>query len=400
MASIDSQVPYEGNPPVSTEPALVVVTSSFPIRGDGSEAAGAFVADVVEELGKSVPVRVVAPGHTFGHEAWCEGVEVFRYACPDQPLSTLRAWNPLEAWRILQVMLAGHAATEAAIACGPVRHILALWALPCGDWARRSARRHNVSYSVWTLGSDIWTLGRIPIVRMHLRRILRDSDRCWSDGLKLADDTREIAGREVEFLPSTRRIRGIRTIPLKIEPPYRLLFLGRWHTNKGVDLLLDALKLLNESDWQRIEAVEICGGGPLESIVRTGVEEMCAAGRPVELRGFLDRAAAEEAFLRADWLLIPSRIESIPVVFSDAMKLGCPVVVMPVGDLPRLVERDPVCGLVAEAVSAEQFAVALSRALTKSTRGFVAGLAERVRIFDLDIIARQIASAWRAGPDA
>ncbi|MBK8122824.1 MAG: hypothetical protein IPK54_04560 [Dokdonella sp.] len=42
--------------------ALVLVTTSFPIAGDGSEAAGSFVSDLVEEVAVKTPVRVVAPG--------------------------------------------------------------------------------------------------------------------------------------------------------------------------------------------------------------------------------------------------------------------------------------------------------------------------------------------------
>lgn len=386
---------------MSSRVALVVVTSSFPISGDGSEAAGTFVADLVEEIARGgVPVRVVAPGGTNAHERWSEGVDVFRYASPSQPLSTLKPWKPWDAVRILQTMANGQAATESAVAQGPVGHILALWALPCGEWARRSARRHGLRYSIWTLGSDIWSLGRMPIVRTHLRRVLQDAQHCWSDGLKLAEDTRAIAGRDVAFLPSTRRIRGARTAPLKTAAPYRLLFLGRWHTNKGVDLLLEALKLLDDAAWQRIEAVDICGGGPLESLVRAGVEELRTAGRPVQMRGYLDRSSAEEALVRSDWVLIPSRIESIPVVFSDAMKLGCPVVAMPVGDLPQLVAGHPVTGFVAATTSAKEFAAALCRALASSAADFAPGLAGRAGDFDLGAVASRVAPQWERATDA
>lgn len=381
--------------------ALVVVTSSFPISGDGSEAAGTFVADLVEEVAKGgVLVRVVAPGRSTHRENWCTGVEVFRYASPSQPLSTLKLWKPVDAAKILRTMLSGQAATESAVAYGSTRQILALWALPCGDWARRAARKHGLGYSIWTLGSDIWTLGRIPVVRTHLRRVLQGAEYCWSDGLKLAEDTRSIAGREVAFLPSTRRIRGARAAALKTAAPYRLLFLGRWHPNKGVDLLLDALKVLNDAAWKRIEVVEICGGGPLERMVRSGVEDLQAAGRPVQLRGFLDRVSAEDALLRCDWVLIPSRIESIPVVFSDAMKLGCPVVVMPVGDLPELVATTPSAGYVAATTSAEGFAAAISSALASSVADFASGLADRAGNFDLKAVASQVLPGRERAPDA
>jgi glycosyltransferase involved in cell wall biosynthesis len=108
----------------------------------------------------------------------------------------------------------------------------------------------------------------------------------------------------------------------------------------------------------------------------------------VLLGAFLSKDQAEAAIARADWLLIPSRIESIPVVFSDAMKLGRPVVSMPVGDLPRLVEELH-CGVVAQAVSAEDYARALAAAVAVPTERFLPG-AEAAARFDLRAIARTL----------
>ncbi|MES0873764.1 glycosyltransferase [Sinimarinibacterium thermocellulolyticum] len=375
---------------MSGDRALVIVTTSFPLTGDGSEAAGSFVSDLAEELSRHVPVRVVAPGKSDAREMWGDGVDVFRYAAPAQPLSTLKLGKPADLLAIAGVMAAGLRATRTAVRAGPTAHILALWALPSGHWARRIALETGLPYSVWTLGSDIWTLGRIPVVRGYLRRVLHAAQRCYSDGLALAEDTRRIAGREVEFLPSTRRIERTRTAPLKSAPPYRLLFLGRWHPNKGVDLLIDALKLLSREDWQRIEGVEICGGGPLEGLVKQGVAELRAAGRPVELRGYLNKAAAEEAILRADYLIIPSRIESIPVVFSDAVKLGCPVVASPVGDLPALLQKEPTGGVLAKEASAVEIKAAIGVACSEGAPRFAAGVRQLAHAFSITAIVDRL----------
>lgn len=377
-----------------TEPrSIVLVTTSFPIRGDGSEAAGGFVLETALALGEHVPVRVVAPGLEAGYERW-GGIEVFRFAAPEKPLSTLKLWNPADLIATVQVLRSGRRAVEQAVQAGPTAHILALWALPSGYWANVASRQYGVPYSVWTLGSDIWSLGRIPVVKGFLRRVLAQAKTCYSDGLQLAADTKRIGGRDVEFLPSTRRMTRVRQAPLKEAPPYRLLFLGRWHPNKGVDLLLDALGLLSEHDWSRIETVEICGGGPLEANVRRGVAALQAARRPVVLRGYLDRSAAEEAFLQADYLLLPSRIESIPVVFSDALKLGCPVLATPVGDLPGLLGGNCPAGMLAASVSAEDYAVMLSTALSRSPASFADGVAQTSLMFDMDaVVTRLLAEA-------
>lgn len=367
---------------------MVVITSSFPIRSDGSEAAGAFVADLVEELAQEVAVCVVAPGPRDERELYAPHIEVIRYAAPAKPLSTLRPWRPSDLYWLARVLRGGMRATCAAVGNGKP-HVLALWGLPCGEWARRIAASCGLTYTVWLLGSDVWSLGRVPVLRSMLGRVIRQAGKAYADGYVLADDARRIAGIPIDFLPSTRSIgKAGDQPPPRAEAPYRLLFLGRWHPNKGVDLLLQALGLLGDADWSRIEKVEIQGGGPLEPAVREAVETLQRAGRPVLLGAFLSKEQAEGAIARADWLLIPSRIESIPVVFSDAMKLGRPVVSMPVGDLPRLIEELR-CGVVANTVSAEDYARALATAVAAPTVRFLPG-AEAAARFDLRAIARAL----------
>lgn len=375
--------------------ALVLVTTSFPLRGDGREAAGSFVADLAMELARDQPVSVVAPGGRTCEELWSDHLRVFRYAAPERPLSTLKPWRPGDLAVVRAVLREGWQAMRAAMQAGPVQRVIALWALPSGHWARRASREFSVPYDVWTLGSDIWSLGRIPLVRVYLRTVLRDAERCYSDGLALARDTAAIAGRAVKFLPSTRRIEGSRVRPPKAEPPYRLLFIGRWHRNKGVDLLLDALLALDDDDWERIAVVEVYGGGPLEDDVRDRIGTLELRGRPVLLGGFVTKAEAESLILGADWLLIPSRIESIPLVFSDAVKLGCPVVATPVGDLPELVTGAGgvgACGVLAPAVSAAGIATAMREALGRNPGDFATGVAAQAMSFSLPQVARVLAS--------
>jgi glycosyltransferase involved in cell wall biosynthesis len=279
------------------------------------------------------------------------------------------------------VLRAGMVATRAAVA-DDASDVLALWGLPCGEWARRATHRRSIGYSVWMLGSDVWSLGRVPLLRGMLARVIRQAQRAFADGYKLAEDAQRIGGVPVRFLPSTRQINLTGVPPPRTEPPYRLLFLGRWHPNKGIDLLLDALALLDDSDWRRIECVEIQGGGPLDALVRERVATLRAQGRPVELGGFLAKSAAEAAIARADWVLIPSRIESIPVVFSDAMKMGRPVIAMPVGDLPRLLAAHPV-GACSRDVSSSSFRAALQRCLQRPTVTQSAAIADVAALFSM-----------------
>jgi len=372
---------------------LLIVTTSYPDQRDGSEAAGAFVADLAGHLALQLPVRVVAPGRVVGPCAASPGnVKVTRFASPGKPLSLLSPARPGDWLDILRTLSSLRAQTLAADSDGRVKHVLALWVLPSGWAAAALARSSGIPYSVWALGSDIWSLGRLPLVRSILARVIRGANGRFADGLQLAQDAGAIARLPFEFLPSTRQLAGART-RAPGAAPYRVIFLGRWHPNKGIDLLLDALDRLDDAGWLRLREVHIAGGGPMEAAVHARVKSLKRQGRPIRLSGFLNSSAASAAIAESDWLLIPSRIESIPLVFSDAMKLGCPVVSMPVGDLKSLIESEPRCGVVAVDVSAASFARALSQALQASPADYDAGVAIAAKRFDLDSVACRILSA-------
>lgn len=365
---------------------LVLVTSSFPIGGDGSEAAGSFVVDLVEELARHIEVHVVSPGSTIAREQWSEKVTIHRYAAPVQPLSTLKPWRLSDLRWLWRVWRGGARATQEATA-DSATHVFALWALPCGAWARRAARAHGIGYSVWMLGSDIWSLGRLPVVRHMLRTVMRDARSRYADGLQLAHDSEAICALPVEFLPTTRAVLTRDPSPRPTVPPYRFVFVGRWHRNKGIDLLLDALAMLETADWERIAEVAIYGGGPMQALVREKAQHLVDARRPLVVGGFIPKAEAERVITRADWVLIPSRVESIPVIFSDAMKLGRPVVATPVGDLPQLVAGG--CGIMCTSVDAPAIASAM-RIACRDTEGRAASLAACAEKFSLQRIAQRI----------
>lgn len=322
---------------------------------DGSEAAGAFVADFVQEVAKQLQVTVVAPG-TCNHVLDRGRVSIQRFAVPKLPLSLLRPHNPLDWKSIAQTLSAGQQTVDTLMQKNSFDHILALWALPSGYWAMKTPLQ--VPYSIWALGSDIWTLGKVPLVRTVLRSVLRKADLRFADGVALASDVTSISGKSCSFLSSSR---VLECGQLNLKPataPYKLVFLGRFHHNKGIDLLLQSLDLLDKSDLERIESIRIAGGGPLQADVEVAVRKLNEKGVPVSLEGYKNRDEARELLLWGDVVMIPSRIESIPVIFSDAMQAGKPVIAMPVGDLPALIHEHKV-GMVAQRVDAQSFAFLL-----------------------------------------
>lgn len=368
---------------------LLIVTTSYPDFNQGQAAAGIFVQDFATELARQgIAVDVVAPSESTDLHVEA-GVKVRRFAVPKQPLSLLNPRFPGDWVAITQTLANGSRAVMQACDAARPDHVLALWALPSGHWAKQAARRYGTSYSTWSLGSDIWTLARIPLVRGHLRRVLRGAEHRFADGYGLAADVEKISGLPCGFLASSRHLPARAARRWRAEDPYRLAYLGRWHPNKGVDLLLDALELVDADAWSKIESVRIFGGGPLSERVHEQAARLVAAGRPVEVGGYLEREGAIRLLEESDFLLLPSRIESIPVVFSDAMQMHCPIVATPVGDLPRLLEENAV-GERASAVSATAFADAICKILGNPPRDYESGLTRAADAFRVEPTAAQL----------
>lgn len=365
---------------------VLIITTSYPTASDGSEAAGSFVQDFAEALAAQVRVTVLAPGLSNDDDTG-NPVHVVRYQGAGKPLSLLKIWNPCHWPAIFRILRDGARQADHLCRDGTVDHIFALWVLPCGAWARQAGRRHGIAYSTWALGSDIWSLGKIPVVRHFLKKVLRDSHSNFADGHLLCRDVERLSGAGCRFLPSTRRFTPVQPTHAPPHQGVNLAFLGRWHPNKGTDLLLAALASLNDEDWAAIHAVRIFGGGPLQESVVSEADKLTAAGRPVSRGGYLDKQGAAELFAWADWILIPSRIESIPVVFSDAVKAGKPVIASPVGDLPDLLAQYR-CGIVASEVSADSFAAAIRQALTQAPGQYDDGIATAAAAFSLENITR------------
>jgi glycosyltransferase involved in cell wall biosynthesis len=368
---------------------ILLITTSYPFGDKGSEAAGSFVVDMAEELSSRMHVTVVAPGYDEENEQVNLNLTVERFKVKQLPLSLLKTSNPFHWKNIIDTLQSGEKAVYKAVNKNTIDHILAFWVLPSGYWAMNVGRQLKIPYSTWALGSDIWSLGKIPIVRNRLKKVLVNSQCNFADGYQLKNDVELTSGRSCLFLPSTRNVKIAKAKVLSTTPPYRFAFLGRWHHNKGVDLLMEAMLLLNETDWKRIDSVRIFGGGPLQAQVNSYVKQLQDQGRPVSLGGYIEKEKAVELFCWADYVFIPSRIESIPVVFSDAMKCECPVVSMPVGDLPRLL-ADYQVGILAKSVSADSFAAAINEILYLSPEIFAQGLSEAAEKFRPDRACERI----------
>ena len=365
---------------------IALVTTSYPDSRSGSEAAGGFVADFARELANHARVSIVAATAASSSVRREGELQVHRFSVKRWPLSLLKPYNPADWWSIYSTLRDGNRTLRGLIEADRPDYILALWALPSGYWARIAKQRYGIPYGIWALGSDIWGLGRVPILRSYLREVLRGAEQRFADGLQLGQDVERLSGAVCEFMASARQLPMQNDREVADAPPYRLAYLGRWHPNKGVDVFLDALGLLSDADWSQVAEVRVNGGGPMEVDVSQKVADLRHQGRPVTMGGYLDTAGAAELISWTDYLILPSRVESIPVIFSDAAQLRRPLVATPVGDLPRLFDRHEV-GILADGASVNAFADALRQALQDRPKRFEEKLEAASGEFDIAVVA-------------
>ena len=318
---------------------ICIVTSSYPRSPDDSINAGVFVRDFARELSHTEHTVCV-----FTH--WKEGardnkddgfeVKHFNWFGSAPVLTSLGMRNPIELIRGLSLVVCGRKALLEFVRERAIDACLAMWAVPSGWFAYQAWKRLGVPYSVWCLGSDIWNVGASAPGRWVLRKVLHHAQDLFADGIQLSKDAEEIGGRACMFLPSTRRLPREHSGRAEIDrSKTSFLFIGRFHPHKGPDVLIEAFRIMVQ-EWTRNVHLYIFGRGEMERSLRERISAYGLDGH-VSLGGYATPEMVVDYLRECVCLVIPSRIESIPVVLSDAMQMRTPVVVTDVGDMGTLV---------------------------------------------------------------
>lgn len=124
--------------------------------------------------------------------------------------------------------------------------------------------------------------------------------------------------------------------PLGSKAPTRLGFLGRPSTDKGVEVLADALRLLQQESPDRFQLVLSGESRFVGEASRSSVETALAGlGNLVEQTGWIE---PKDFFGRVDILVCPSIWqEAFGLVVAESMSARVPVVVSDSGALPEVV---------------------------------------------------------------
>jgi glycosyltransferase involved in cell wall biosynthesis len=173
--------------------------------------------------------------------------------------------------------------------------------------------------------------------RIILRHLVRRSHTVISLGGKL---TRILEGfvrgttTRVVVVPNAVDSMTYDPLPVEDHRPLRLLFVGRFAFNKGLDILVAVARRLEQEGRTNDIHFQLVGDGPLLAGYR-------AQGLPsnIQLMGRVDDDGLDALYRNSDAFILPTRFEGMPTVVLEAMARARPIVVSDVGATAELVDK-------------------------------------------------------------
>jgi glycosyltransferase involved in cell wall biosynthesis len=321
---------------MSTPPKICLITNRYPAHPD--DVASPFVKDFHLELKKrGVEVFVFTPYYETEKESPDEDVIRFKWAGGKKVVGALNLFNPKEAFQLFSFLKNGKRQLLAELEKIKPDSCLTLWALPSGWFAYWAKKRLSIPYSVWCLGSDIYVWAKKPLLRGIIKKVLKEADFLFADGLDLKEKVEELCGKKCIFLPSMRRLPQPLSQTMELDKSKtNFLYLGRWEKKKGLDDLIKALALVRK-EMPQIN-LHILGWGDYEREMRKLINQF-KLKEEIKIVGKVSTSLVASYLRESDCLVIPSKGDSIPLVFSEALQMRTPLIVTDVGDMGRLVKK-------------------------------------------------------------
>jgi len=182
---------------------------------------------------------------------------------------------------------------------------------------------------------------------------------------------------------------------MPVQPPLRLITIGRFVQQKGQMTLVQAMALLKDSH-PNIH-LTLVGDGAMRDDLEKAIRAAGLINR-ITLTGWVDETRVNTELAASHAIVMPSFAEGLPMVVMEAMASGRPVISTYVAGIPELVTPD--CGWLVPAGDAAALAAVLAElAALDPARMAQMGLVARDRVLqrhDVDVEAAKLARHIRA----
>lgn len=134
-------------------------------------------------------------------------------------------------------------------------------------------------------------------------------------------------------------------------------FVGALNRNKGVDLILEALAVLNNDP--RIKEFHFVGDGHERKEFEKIAQKLSVN---IIFHGFLNKESIVEIYTKSHFILLPSKSEGFPKVIGEAINYGCIPIVTNVSSIGQYIE-DGINGFLIEQLNAKNLIETMKKAL-------------------------------------
>ena len=261
-----------------------------------------------------------------------------------------RRWSCLEvAGENVFAMCAGFSLARKFLADG-IEHIHAGWANGPATAAWVASRLSGIPFSFSARAGDIYPPDGALAEKMRAAAAIHTNNKANITHLTA---TAPDAAAKIRQIYNSLTLTGRDVSPVHLEPPYRLLAVGRFCRTKGFDVLIDACALLARRGFP-FQLTLVGAGLPLPTaLIRRRIRIHGLRAR-VFLPGFVSHDRMSELYAATDIFIMPSVVhpsgdrDGIPNVIMEALAHRIPVVATDVCGIPEVVEDGVTGRLVAQ----------------------------------------------------
>lgn len=121
----------------------------------------------------------------------------------------------------------------------------------------------------------------------------------------------------------------------KHQPPFKFCFVGRLDESKGLDVLLESLKLLEGNS--NVDEVFVIGDGNQRKLFEQNAKDLLVK---VHFLGFLQRDELFDILKFSHFIILPSKSEGFPKVIAEGWNFGCLPIVTDVSAIGQYVYHE------------------------------------------------------------
>lgn len=197
---------------------------------------------------------------------------------------------------------------------------------------------------------------------------------------------------DIRVIPNGADFTHLVTEKIEVNRIPRIVFAGRFVSQKNPLAIVRVLSALNDLDW----TCSMLGDGPMFEEVKAEIEKHGMTER-FHLTGWVTPADVLKEFSQSDILFMPSLSEGLPVVGVDALVKGLAIVASNIGGFLDLVEPEE-NGYLIEVQDEAGFSSALRDLLSNRERlaQFRCASLEKAKNFDIEKITDQYEEIMQA----